>query len=258
MKSLIKPILFLFISLISHLNAQKTTYGLFEYEQIESRNKGFKSHITFYNLNISNHFSTYTQVYNNELDEAFLEEQEGEGINDVIVVKPKKDEMNIVFNDFKQNKTYFKTIVAYEKVYVQEQKYKMNWKLINETKKFGKRICKKAQTSFRGRIYTAWYSPEIITNIGPWKFQNTPGLIFEIYDADKILHIKLNRFNTKKKSNINAWDIEKKKKIISLKDYIKKKSKEEDVVLERLNSRLPKGAKPFVKNKEQKQIEIFN
>lgn len=258
MKSLIKPLLFLFISLISNLNAQKISYGLFEYEQIESRNKGFKSHITFYNLNISDHFSTYTQIYNNELDEAFVEEQKGEGINDVIVVKPKKDEMNIVFNDFKKNKTYFKTIVAYEKLYVQEPQYTMHWKKINGTKKFGKRVCKKAQTSFRGRTYTAWYSPEIITNIGPWKFKNTPGLIFEIYDTDKVLHIKLNRFNLYKKSNINSWNLEKKQRIISLKEYIKKKSKEQDVVLERLNSRLPKGAKPFVKNKGQKQIEIFN
>ena len=233
------------------------TNGIFEYEQIESRNKGFKSHIIFFNLTITNLFSTYTQIYTKELDEEYIEDNEG-SVNEVIVVKPKKDEMKIVFNNFENNLMYFKDIVAFDKIYVKEDKFKMEWKIVDETRKYGKRICKKATTEFRGRTYTAWYLPEISTEVGPWKFINPPGLIYEIYDADKILHIKLNKFNTKKQSKINSWDNEKNKKIIDVKKYVKLKEKAEEIILERLNSKLPKGSAPFIKNTEQKEIEIFN
>ena len=39
--------------------------------------------------------------------------------------------------------------------------------------------------------------------------------------------------------------------------YISLRKKSEDIILERLNSKLPKGSKPFIKNKEQQDIEIL-
>ncbi|MFN3589976.1 MAG: GLPGLI family protein [Spirosomataceae bacterium] len=245
------------VCLFMAFQTEKSTYGKFEYEQIENKNKGFKSHVAFFDLNITKTFSTYSQVYTNDLDEKYAEEQE-DGVNEVIVVKPKKDEMRIVYTDFLTGTSFFKEIIAFSKVYVKEDKYTMEWTLSNETKKFGKRECKKAMTTFRGRTYIAWYLPELKTKVGPWKFKNPPGLIFEIYDKENVLHIKLNRFNTNVQSNINTWELEKNKKIITVKEYVKLRNKAEDVVLERLNAKLPKGSAPFVKNTEQKEIEIFN
>ena len=43
-----------------------------------------------------------------------------------------------------------------------------------------------------------------------------------------------------------------------MKKYVKLKEKAEEIILERLNSKLPKGSAPFIKNTEQKEIEIFN
>lgn len=243
------------IFLVSFQN-HKQLKGVFEYKQIELKDKNIKSYITFYNLNLNKDFSTYTQVFANELDERFTEENE-EGINEVIVIKPKKKEMQIIYNNLLKNEMYFKDLVALEIRFVKEDDFKMVWKLYDETKKYGDRICKKATTYFRGRTYTAWYSEELNSNIGPWKFKNTPGLIFEIYDNDKILHIKLNKLNTKKQSKVNSWENEKNKKIISLKEYKKLKKNEEETLLERLNSKLPKGSKPFIKNKNIREIEIF-
>lgn len=249
-------ILFAFFYLLVSFQLNKETFGKFEYEQIETRTKGFRSHVMFFDLNISKNFSTYTQVYKQELDEKYSESNK-DGVSNIIIVKQKKSEMEIVYNDF-ENNTYFKDLVTYDNVYVKEDKFNLEWKLSEETKNYGKRECKKATTFFRGRTYIAWYLPDIKTKVGPWKFKNPPGLIFEIYDIDYVLHIKLNKFNTKSQSNINSWDLEKNKKIISLKDYIKLKLKAEDVLLERLNSKLSKGSAPFVKNTEQKDIEIFN
>lgn len=248
---LITSLLFLF-----PFQKDKFSNGIFEYEQVETTTKGFRSHVMFFNLNITNEFSTYSQIYTDELNEEYTESNEN-GVNDVIVVKAKKNEMQMVYNDFKNASLYFKDIVAFDVVYVKEENIQLKWVLSDETKQYGKRVCKKATTTFRGRTYTAWYLPEIKTKMGPWKFSNPPGLIFEIYDTDKVLHIKLRNLNTKKYSNINDWDNEKRKKIISLKEYIKLEEKAEDVILERLNSKLPKGSKPFIKNEEQQKIEIF-
>ncbi|MCM1301810.1 MAG: GLPGLI family protein [Bacteroides cellulosilyticus] len=43
-------------------------------------------------------------------------------------------------------------------------------------------ICHKATTSFRGRTWTAWYTPELPFNEGPYKFGGLPGLILKIED----------------------------------------------------------------------------
>lgn len=246
----------LFAIFLTLNQSDKIVTGNFQYEQIETRNLGLKSHINSYTLNISPTFSTYLQEYRSELDEKYTDNKD-DGISNVVVIKPQKKQMKIVYNDFKNNQIFFKDNLAEENVYTKEEKYNMKWELVNETKNYGKRTCYKATTTFRGRNYTAWYLPEIKTNIGPWKFVNTPGLIFEIYDNDKILHIKLNTINTKKYSNINVWENEPIKQILSLKEYINFKEKAQDIVIARLNAQLPKGSKPFIKNKEQKEFEIF-
>lgn len=68
---------------------------------------------------------------------------------------------------------------------VKEKTPNIMWSLKPETKNIGKFNCKKATALFRGRNYTAWYSPEIPLPYGPWKLQGLPGLILEAYDTDK-------------------------------------------------------------------------
>lgn len=56
------------------------------------------------------------------------------------------------------------------------------WKLINETKVINTINCKKAEVSFKGRNWIAWYSPDIPLPYGPYKFSGLPGLIIKITD----------------------------------------------------------------------------
>ncbi len=49
-----------------------------------------------------------------------------------------------------------------------------NWKLINETKVISTINCKKAEVTFKGRNWIAWYSPEITFPYGPMKFCGLP------------------------------------------------------------------------------------
>lgn len=57
-----------------------------------------------------------------------------------------------------------------------------NWKLVNETKVINTIKCKKAEVTFKGRNWIAWYSPEIPLPYGPYKFSGLPGLIIKITD----------------------------------------------------------------------------
>lgn len=43
--------------------------------------------------------------------------------------------------------------------------------------------CRKARCSFRGREWTAWYSPELKMPYGPWKLCGLPGLILMASDS---------------------------------------------------------------------------
>lgn len=57
-----------------------------------------------------------------------------------------------------------------------------NWKLVDETKVINSIVCKKAEVSYKGREWTAWYSTEIPFPYGPYKFSGLPGLIVKITD----------------------------------------------------------------------------
>ncbi|SHG14036.1 GLPGLI family protein [Chryseobacterium vrystaatense] len=57
-----------------------------------------------------------------------------------------------------------------------------NWKLIDETKVINTITCKKAEVTFKGRNWVAWYSTEIPLPYGPYKFSGLPGLIIKITD----------------------------------------------------------------------------
>src|SRR5690554_1857028 len=63
---------------------------------------------------------------------------------------------------------------------VEDKLPKIEWKLSSEKREIENLICYKATTTFRGRNWTAWYSPDIPINYGPWKFYGLPGLIIEL------------------------------------------------------------------------------
>ena len=58
-----------------------------------------------------------------------------------------------------------------------------DWTLDNETQTILSYNCQKAETSFRGRDYVAWFTTDIPIPNGPWQFGGLPGLILKLYDT---------------------------------------------------------------------------
>jgi len=59
------------------------------------------------------------------------------------------------------------------------------WELVPGDSVIAGYACHRAQTHYRGRDYTAWYTEEIPLSYGPYKFRGLPGLIACIYDQDR-------------------------------------------------------------------------
>lgn len=60
-----------------------------------------------------------------------------------------------------------------------------SWEIIEDsTKNILGYECMKAETDYHGRRWTAWFTPEIPVQDGPWKLHGLPGLVIEAYGGD--------------------------------------------------------------------------
>jgi GLPGLI family protein len=95
--------------------------------------------------------------------------------------KPKYEDYYTNYPD-KGNLTASIAIEFYEYRYT-EPVPKFEWKIQSDTATILGYKCIKATTTFRGRIYDAWFAPFIPVRQGPWKFSGLPGLILKTADT---------------------------------------------------------------------------
>ena len=89
----------------------------------------------------------------------------------------------IVEKDLIKNITYFKTRLGRDQ-YTYEEDRKMDWKILPETVKIGEYEAQKAETTFAGRKWYAWFTQDIPFQDGPYKFKGLPGLIIKVEDSN--------------------------------------------------------------------------
>ena len=90
-----------------------------------------------------------------------------------------------ILKDFSMNKETFTDNMGGNCVIYEEPIPKITWTLIDSTKQIMGYKCQKATCCFRGRNYEAWFTTDLPSNDGPWKFQGLPGLIMEVTDTKR-------------------------------------------------------------------------
>ncbi len=70
------------------------------------------------------------------------------------------------------------------KAFTYEEEYPLfQWQMSDETQTIKGYLCKKATTTFRGRTWEVWYTLDIPTPFGVWKFYGLPGLVVLAKDS---------------------------------------------------------------------------
>lgn len=140
-------------------------------------------------------------------------------------------EKEAIFRDYKQN------------VCIVHQSYDItSWELTEEIEKpeweIGDSIinilgyeCIKATTVFRGRTWTAFFSPEIPIPDGPWKLCGLPGMILKAYDKKNEYCYEAIALNTKELGDVEFYNYYDRLKIKDRKEGLKdrKKSMSQDM-----------------------------
>jgi GLPGLI family protein len=178
--------LMFFLIMMSYAFSQKKGIAYYGYTEFGATNKGVSLDYNSYLL-FNKELSYYVTCKDSlEKDEKKYKSQsvksaKGGSFSSGMKVSAQGDQ---VFTSLSK-KTMWSNLYRIEMVYVNEPIAKQEWKITNENRKFGKFTCRKATTTFRGRDYTAWFTPEIAVPFGPWKFNGLPGLILEVYDTNK-------------------------------------------------------------------------
>lgn len=70
------------------------------------------------------------------------------------------------------------------------------WKILGDTITINGHLCHKAEASVGGRVWQAWYAPDIPVNDGPWLLWGLPGLILYAQDSNKYFMFRCTDYGT--------------------------------------------------------------
>ena len=67
--------------------------------------------------------------------------------------------------------------------YYEETMPMLDWNLMDGDTIICNYACQRASTTYRGRTWQVWYTPDLPYQDGPWKLQGLPGLILKAEDT---------------------------------------------------------------------------
>jgi len=128
------------------------------------------------------------------------------------------------FYQVTKDSLYSRIFVLSQSYLLKEKKPPINWNITDSTKIVNGYLCTKATTHFRGRNYTAWFTPEIPTPFGPWKLIGLPGLVIEARSIDNKISFSAHKIELYNQDNYPGLQLSLngKEKEITLAQYKKK------------------------------------
>lgn len=129
----------------------------------------------------------WKEIFNKSLNEWKVHRDRNKWLNSF----PHYRSTTIVHKNYPEGKMTVTDAVSNERVRYIDSLDIQDWNIIDSVKSVLGYMCQKAECNFRGRNWTAWFSPDIPVSDGPWKFEGLPGLIMEIYDRGSQYHFSL-------------------------------------------------------------------
>ncbi len=207
-----------------------------------------------YNLKINYEISYNTEIPNTKKGILYIDKY----FNKSLFIYGKKQDKNInIENDtsitYKSSQSvrfnYYNqkndTLLSKDKIFknefvIKEKTPNFKWKLIDKEKMIDSVLVKKATLNFRGRNYIAWYSTKFPIKFGPWKFNNLPGLIIEIYDETMRYHwVATSIEKNKNIKSVNIDSLIQKSEYISIKKFVYRRYNQDIPIFS--DTRLPRG-----------------
>lgn len=141
-------------------------------------------------LYVKNDITIYIPQYNTQkIDDEKQVDRHSSAVNaDWRYVKiDHLNKRNIFFDEFGRNK------------FLVEDQYPLhNWTITTESKNISGYPCVKARTNYRGRVWEAWFTPDIPLPYGPWKLCGLPGLIIEAKDDTGTYTLRVEKIEYRK------------------------------------------------------------
>lgn len=101
---------------------------------------------------------------------------------DKLGLKSSKQNYKVLKNFSSCGKLTYTDVAIKSFKYVEDME-RPSWKMLEGDTVVCEYPCQKAQTLFRGRTWTVWFTPEIPISEGPWKLYGLPGLIVQAADT---------------------------------------------------------------------------
>lgn len=244
----IKLIALLILASFSYSKAQgnKQIFANYEFNNFNSNKiKGINLYIganeafsEFYNLKVASD-TMYIDEYSDTVN---FKIEVSDSIGNQYYLNPK----GIIFRDHIYVENKLKPYIVNEPI------PEFNWILKNETKYIDHFKCNLAMLKFRGREYEVWYTTEISTPFGPWKFYGLPGLMIYAETKDKNFRFKLKSFKYVSEMKIRKPNNGAK---ITFNEYVELNKNQINDFIKRLKTKLPRGARINVNSSTDNNLE---
>ena len=96
-----------------------------------------------------------------------------------------------IYKNYPEGEMTVADAISLERYVYRDSMNCMHWQIKEDAKEILGYSCQKAECDFRGRHYTAWFTPDIPVSDGPWKFSGLPGLIMEVSDRGNQYHFTI-------------------------------------------------------------------
>jgi len=163
-----------------------------------------------------------------------------------------------LYKDFTTDSIFSQGRAFKTSYYIQDTLLDPQWEIVDETKEISGYNCQKALTTFRGRDYITWFTPDIPLQAGPWKLQGLPGLILYAEDITGSIKFiaKTMKTNTPKTAKDVYNSLPKYGDNVSLREYIVEKDKEALQFLKSIMAKSSRSTLSFETTGRSNALEI--